>query len=380
MATRWPMGSRNRAACAERRGSRVGRIDQWPCPSATSRRAGSSACSRDASAASTPKMRLARENPRWGYRPCRPAPGARRGSSGRPGRVVGYRIRRAGVLAGKRLGREGSRYGSSSCRHHGRSRPRRRGRRRTAAVNEGSTRAILAAFLANLGIAIVKFVAFLFTGAASMLAESIHSVADTGNQALLAALALESWSLRTAVHEADKVRAGQSWWAFIRRSKSPELPVVLLEDVGALLGLACALVGVSLAVVTGQSRFDAAGSIAIGLLLGVIAVTLGTEMRSLLIGEAASQAQVAAIQAALLDGPVVRRLIHLRTLQLGPDELLVGAKVEFDPALTVVEAAQAIDEAERRVRAKVPSARVIYLEPDCYRPGAKVEPASTPDA
>jgi cation diffusion facilitator family transporter len=314
------------------------------------------------------------------------------------------------------------------------------------AVDEGSTRAILAAFLANLGIAVVKFVAFLFTGAASMLAESIHSVADTGNQALLAlggrsgrraptaehpfgfgreryfwaflvavvlftvgslfalfegyeklrhphqidapawafaallaAIALESWSLRTAVHEAGKVRAGQSWWAFIHRSKSPELPVVLLEDVGALLGLACALTGVSLAVVTGQSRFDAVGSIAIGLLLGVIAVTLGTEMRSLLIGEAAGQAEVAAIRAALVDGPMVRRLIHMRTLQLGPDELLVGAKVEFDPALTLVEVAQAIDEAERRVRAKVPSARVIYLEPDCYRPGAQVEQASTTD-
>jgi cation diffusion facilitator family transporter len=241
-------------------------------------------------------------------------------------------------------------------------------------MNEGSTRAILAAFLANLGIAIAKFVAFLFTGAASMLAESIHSVADTGNQALLAlggrkgrqaptiehpfgfgreryfwaflvavvlftlgalfalfegyeklrhphtiespawafgallvAIALESWSLRTAVHEADKVRAGQSWWRFIRRSKSPELPVVLLEDVGALLGLGCALVGVSLAVATGQSRFDAVGSLAIGLLLGVIAVTLGIEMRSLLIGEAASRAEVAAIQAALVDGPAVRR-------------------------------------------------------------------------
>jgi cation diffusion facilitator family transporter len=314
-------------------------------------------------------------------------------------------------------------------------------------VNEGSTRAILAAFVANLGIAIAKFIAFLFTGAASMLAESIHSVADTGNQALLAlggrsgrreptaehpfgfgreryfwaflvavvlftlgslfalfegyeklrhphqiesptwafgallvAIALESWSLRTAVREADKVRAGQSWWTFIRRSKSPELPVVLLEDVGALLGLACALVGVSLAVVTGQSRFDAAGSIAIGLLLGVIAVTLGTEMRSLLIGEAASQPEVAAIRAALIDGSVVRRLIHLRTLQLGPDELLVGAKVEFDPALSFAEVAQAIDEAERRVRAKVPSARVIYLEPDCYRPGAQPGPPSAPDA
>ncbi len=155
---------------------------------------------------------------------------------------------------------------------------------------------------------------------------------------------------------------------------------MLLEDVGALLGLACALIGVSLAVVTGQSRFDAVGSIAIGLLLGVIAVTLGTEMRSLLIGEAASQAEVAAIRAALLDGPMVRRLIHLRTLQLGPDELLVGAKVELDPALSLVEVAQAIGEAERRVRAKVPSARVIYLEPDCYRAGARPGPASAPDA
>ncbi len=314
-------------------------------------------------------------------------------------------------------------------------------------MNEGSTRAILAAFLANLGIAIVKFVAFLFTGAASMLAESIHSVADTGNQALLAlggrsgrraptaehpfgfgreryfwaflvavvlftlgslfalfegyeklrhpqqvespawafgallvAIALESWSLRTAVREADKVRAGQSWWTFIRRSKSPELPVVLLEDVGALLGLSCALVGVSLAAVTGESRFDAVGSIAIGLLLGVIAVTLGTEMRSLLIGEAASQAEVAAIRAALSDGPVVRRLIHLRTLQLGPDELLVGAKVELDPALSFAEVAQAIDEAEQRVRARVPAARVIYLEPDCHRAEAQLGRASAPDA
>jgi len=314
-------------------------------------------------------------------------------------------------------------------------------------VNEGSTRAILAAFLANLGIAIVKFVAFLFTGAASMLAESIHSVADTGNQALLAlggrsgrraptaehpcgfgreryfwaflvavvlftlgslfalfegyeklrhpqqvespawafgallvAIALESWSLRTAVREADKVRVGQSWWTFIRRSKSPELPVVLLEDVGALLGLSCALVGVSLAAVTGESRFDAVGSIAIGLLLGVIAVTLGTEMRSLLIGEAASQAEVAAIRAALSDGPVVRRLIHLRTLQLGPDELLVGAKVELDPALSFAEVAQAIDEAERRVRARVPAARVIYLEPDCHRAEAQLGRASAPNA
>jgi divalent metal cation (Fe/Co/Zn/Cd) transporter len=175
------------------------------------------------------------------------------------------------------------------------------------------------------------------------------------------------------------VRAGLSWWAFIRRSKSLELPVVLLEDVGALLGLGCALVGVSLAVVTGESRFDAVGSVAIGLLLGVIAVTLGIEMRSLLIGEAAQPGRGGRHRAALIDGSAVRRLIHLRTLHLGPDELLVGAKVEFDPALSLVEAAEAIDEADRRVRAMVPSARIIYLEPDCYRAGAPVEPASAPD-
>jgi divalent metal cation (Fe/Co/Zn/Cd) transporter len=103
-------------------------------------------------------------------------------------------------------------------------------------------------------------------------------------------------------------------------------------------------------------------------------------MRSLLVGEAASQAEVAAIQAALSDDPVVHRLIHLRTLQLGPDELLVGAKVELDPALSFAEVARAIDAAERRVRAKVPAARVIYLEPDCYRPSGQPGPRSASDA
>jgi divalent metal cation (Fe/Co/Zn/Cd) transporter len=316
---------------------------------------------------------------------------------------------------------------------------------RTAGVNEGSTRAILAAFLANLGIAIAKFVAFLFTGAASMLAESIHSVADTGNQALLAlggrrgrqaptaahpfgfgreryfwaflvavvlftlgslfalfegyeklrhphaiespawafgallvAIVLESWSLRTAIHEADKVRAGLSWWAFIRRSKSPELPVVLLEDVGALLGLGCALVGVSLAVDRrvplrrGRQRRDRAAA---------------RRHRGDAWDRDPQPAHWRGGQPGRGDRhrggthrwPGVRRLIHLRTLHLGPDELLVGAKVEFDPALSLAEAAEAIDEAERRVRAVVPSARIIYLEPDCYRAGAPVERASAPD-
>ncbi|HKF00575.1 MAG TPA: cation diffusion facilitator family transporter [Actinomycetes bacterium] len=308
---------------------------------------------------------------------------------------------------------------------------------------EGGTRAIIAAFLANLGIAIIKFVAFLFTGASSMLAESIHSVADTGNQGLLVlggrrsrrdptpkhpfgygreryfaaflvavvlftvgglfalwegyeklrhphelespvwafavlfvAIALEGFSLRTAVREGNRVRGSLSWWMFIRRSKSPEIPVVLLEDVGALCGLLFALTGITLAVVTGNSRFDALGSLAIGVLLVVIAVIVGVEMRSLLLGESASRTQVEAISAALAGAPGVHRVIHLRTMHLGPDELLVGAKLAFAPDLTVRELSEVIDGAEERVRARVPAAHLMYLEPDIYHEDAADPPAA----
>jgi cation diffusion facilitator family transporter len=297
-----------------------------------------------------------------------------------------------------------------------------------------STRAIIAAFLANLGIAVLKFIGFLITGAASMLAESIHSVADTGNQGLLilggrrgrhgpdeehpfgygreryfwaflvavvlftvgsvyalyegieklrhpheltnppvaiaillGAIALESWSLRTAVREANHIRGDYSWWSFIRHTKNPELPVVLLEDLGALIGLMFALVGISLAVITDNPRFDALGSVAIGLLLGVIAVVVGTEMRSLLIGEAATSGDVAAIREALTGTEGVRRLIHLRTMHLGPDELLVAGKIELDPAFTFEQVSETINRAEARIRAAVEVATLIYLEPDIYR-------------
>ncbi|HEX6676464.1 MAG TPA: cation diffusion facilitator family transporter [Actinomycetes bacterium] len=305
----------------------------------------------------------------------------------------------------------------------------------------GSKRAILAAFLANLGIAVLKFVGFLITGAASMLAESIHSLADTGNQGLLilggrgsrraptpehpfgfgqeryfaaflvavvlftlgslfalfegaekllqphelenppvaiaillGAIALESWSLRTAAMEALKIRGNRSWWTFIRRTKNPELPVVLLEDFGALIGLTFALVGIGLAVLTGNPRFDALGSVAIGLLLGAIAILVGTEMRSLLIGEAASGLVVTAIREGLEGTEGVRRLIHLRTLHLGPEELLVAAKVELEPSFSFAQVAETIDRAEARVRDAVPSAHVIYLEPDVYRPEVATAP------
>jgi cation diffusion facilitator family transporter len=305
-------------------------------------------------------------------------------------------------------------------------------------VHEGSKRAVVAAFLANLGIAAAKFAAFAATGAASMLAEAVHSVADTGNQALLllgasraqraaspehpfgygheryfwsfvvavmlfamgalfaiyegveklrhphaladtrwafavlgVAIALESLSLRTALREANAVRGSDGLLAFVRRAKSPELPVVVLEDLGALAGLAFALLGVGLAVATGEPRFDALGSIAIGLLLGGIALLLAREMKSLLIGEAAAPAVEADIRTAIEGAPPVRRLIHLRTLHLGPEELLVAAKLEFARELDVAGLAHAIDEVEARVRASAAGTRlVIYLEPDVARPAA----------
>jgi cation diffusion facilitator family transporter len=297
---------------------------------------------------------------------------------------------------------------------------------------EGTRRAIVAAFLANLGIALSKFVAFAITGSASMLAEAIHSVADTGNQGLLflggrrsrrapteehpfgygteryfwafivalvlftlgglfalaegidkflhpkdlespavayavlgVAIVLEAASLRTARREATPNRRGRSWWRYIRTTKSPELPVVLLEDTGALVGLLFALAGISLAEITGNARWDAMGSIAIGLLLVVIALVLVVEMKSLLIGEAAGPRVEGLIRDAILDGDEVARIIHLRTLHLGPDDVLLAAKLEFTTT-TIPELARAIDTVEARVRASTPTTRLIYLEPDLY--------------
>lgn len=294
--------------------------------------------------------------------------------------------------------------------------------------------AVLAALAANLAIAASKFVAFLISGSSSLLSESVHSLADTGNQVLLlvggrraarvadrahpfgygqdryfyafvvalvlfsggalfamfegyekirhprplespavsvgvllVAGVLEALSLRTAVRAAHRGRRGLSWVQFIRRTKAPELPVVLLEDSAALLGLLLALVGVVLSQLTGRSVFDGLGSLAIGALLAVVAVVLAVETKSLLIGESASATEVARIGAALVAAPEVTRLIHLRTMHLSPDELLIGAKVELDRALDLAGVARAIDAAEQRVRAVVPVSCVIYVEPDLYR-------------
>jgi len=298
----------------------------------------------------------------------------------------------------------------------------------------GGRAAVIAALLANAGIAVSKFVAFLFTGSSSMLAEAVHSVADTGNQGLLllggrraarspdaehpfgygmdryfyafvvalvlfsvgslfalyegyeklkhpheidapqvaigvllVAIMLESFSFRTAYRESRKVKpAGQSWPGFIRHSKNPELPVVLLEDTAALVGLVFALCGVSFTLLFDQPRWDGIGTLAIGVLLGAVAFVLAVEMKSLLIGEAATPTDVERIRTALVDGEITR-VIHLRTVHVGPESVLVAAKVAFAPDAEMAQVAKAINAAEDRVRAAVPTVSHMYLEPDLYR-------------
>jgi cation diffusion facilitator family transporter len=301
----------------------------------------------------------------------------------------------------------------------------------------GGTTAIIAALLANLGIAAAKFVAFLVTGASSMLAEAIHSVADSGNQVLLlvggrrarraatpehpfgygrdryiyafivsivlfsvgglfalyegvhklrhpeelespawalgvllVAIVLEGFSLRTAVKETAEVKSPrESYWRFIRTARAPELPVVLLEDTAALTGLVFALLGVGLAAMTGNGVYDGIGTVAIGLLLLVVAVILAVETKSLLLGESATAEDQRKIVAALESGTPPLSVIHMKTMHLGPDEVLVAAKIAVHHDDTAAGIARAIDAAEARIRSAVPIARVIYLEPDLRRPG-----------
>ncbi|MEU1792338.1 cation diffusion facilitator family transporter [Streptomyces sparsogenes] len=298
----------------------------------------------------------------------------------------------------------------------------------------GGTKAIVAALGANLAIAAAKFVAFAFSGSSSMLAEGVHSIADSGNQGLLLlggkkakreateqhpfgygreryiygflvsivlftiggvfalyegyekikhphdlenwywpvgvlvfAIIAEGFSFRTAIKESNEIRGQLTWSQFVRRAKAPELPVVLLEDFGALVGLVLALGGVGLSLLTGNGVWDGIGTVCIGALLVLIALVLAAETKSLLLGEAADADQVAKIREALVDGETVTGVIHMRTLHLGPEELLVAAKIAVQHDDTAAEVARAIDEAEARVRSAVPIARVIYLEPDILR-------------
>jgi cation diffusion facilitator family transporter len=298
-------------------------------------------------------------------------------------------------------------------------------------ASEGGTKAVVAALLANLGIAVTKFIAFALTQSSAMLAEAIHSVADSGNQGLLllggkkakreasaqhpfgygreryiyafvvavvlffvggifalyeawhkfaephpieswhwvpvlvlsVAIVLESFSFRTAIIETNKIKGDAGWWEFVRHSRVPELPVILLEDLAALLGLVFALIGVSLTLITHNGVWDAVGSAAIGLLLIVVAAILAIEMKSLLVGESATPAEVRSIEKAIRDGDEVADIVHMRTVHLGPEELLVAVKFAVKEDQTAADVARGIDAVEGRIRAAVPIARVIYLEP-----------------
>ncbi len=295
--------------------------------------------------------------------------------------------------------------------------------------------------VANLGIAVTKLIAALFSGSGAMLAEAVHSFADTANQILLLiggrrsrkqadaehpfgygrarylygflvsiilftvggayslyegihklekpeplevvwlpivviaiAIVLESFSFRTARKESLPFKGTGSWISFIRRAKAPELPIVLLEDTAALTGLVFALLGVGLTIVTGNPVFDSIGTLAIGVLLIAVAIVLGIETKSLLLGEGASPENVATIRDAINANETVESLIHMKTLYLGPDELMIAAKVAFPPATRLVEIAVAIDALEADIRAKIPAARVIYIEPDLYHPPTEGNP------
>lgn len=302
--------------------------------------------------------------------------------------------------------------------------------RRTEAGGTG-TKAIVAALAANLGIALTKFIAWAFSGSSSMLAEGVHSLADSCNQILLMvggrrarrradrehpfgygreryvyafvvsivlfsvggvfsvyegvekianphplqvwwlplvvlviSIVLEAFSLRTGIRESRPHKGPGSWLGFIRRAKAPELPVVLLEDVAALTGLVLALIGVGLTILTGDGVWDGVGTICIGLLLVAVAIVLGVETKSLLVGEGATEADAEAILKAILSGGETDRVIHLKTLYLGPEELLVAAKIAQPPRRSLDEVAASIDAIEARIRLAVPAAGVIYLEPD----------------
>ncbi len=315
---------------------------------------------------------------------------------------------------------------------------------------DGGTKAVIAALLANTGIAITKFIAFLLTGFSSMLAESIHSVADAGNQGLLlvggrqakkepteehpfgygreryiysfivaivlfsvgglfalyeayhkyeeihaghaetvddwrrfapivvllAAIVMEGLSFRTAIRESAKIKGDASFPEFIRRAKSPELPVILLEDFAALLGLSFALAGVGLSLATGNQYWDVAGTALIGVLLVAVAIVLALETKSLLLGESATKEAQRRIRSALTATDGVERVIHMKTSHLGPDELLVAAKIGVRRGVSSEQVAATIDAAERAVREAEPVAQQIYLEPDIYVEGH--EPARRP--
>lgn len=293
-----------------------------------------------------------------------------------------------------------------------------------------SARAILYAFLANLGIALSKLWAALYTGSGSMLAESIHSFADCGNQILLwvglrqstrapdrehplgygkltyfwsfivalllfsmgglfsiyegwhklhapeplnqpwialivlgLAVLLESGSTAGCLREIRKLRKDKPLREWLRTTRNSELVVVLGEDVAALIGLTIAFAFVALAAATGDVRFDAIGSIAIGIVLICVSVFIAIRIKGLLVGRSAEQDLEQAIRALITEDPAIAGVLNMITFQLGP-QVMLAAKVRMRADLTMLQAVQRINELEQRIKRSFPEVAWSFFEPD----------------
>jgi len=303
--------------------------------------------------------------------------------------------------------------------------------------------AVITALAANVAIAIAKFGASAITGSSAMLAESLHSLADSVNEILLLlgarrsrrpadvqhpfgharyryvyafvvsltvfwiggvlaviegvshlahreslvdprwafgvlglAAILEGWSLRTTVLAGRPTKGALSWRRLLQVTKAPEIIVVFLEDLGALIGIGLALLGVTLTTVTGNGVWDAGASIAIGVLLMSIGLIVNRETQSLLVGESAAVEVVAAIREAIGSTEGVDAVVDLRTIHVGPDDLVVAAGIAIDPSRNASDIARAIVDAEARVRRVTPFRTVMYLEPRVRVPTEQSTPAS----
>jgi cation diffusion facilitator family transporter len=310
--------------------------------------------------------------------------------------------------------------------------------------DHGSKKVVLLALAANFGIATAKFVAFLLTASSAMLAETIHSLADTGNQLLLllgmkraskppddrhefgykmesyfwsfivaimlfslgglfaiyegvhkvheikaalaagrptemenpavaiavlvVSVALEGWSWIAATRHVNELRGEQGLVGFIEDSKSTEIIVIWMEDTGALIGLAFALIGVGLALATGNPMWDVYSTFAIGVLLVVIAFFVARETKSLLIGEAATKESQDLIKKLVSETEGIESLMSMRSMQLGEDEFLVALKIQWRAGLPVEVVSRHTNDLESRIRAAVPRARYIFVEPDTFDP------------
>lgn len=302
------------------------------------------------------------------------------------------------------------------------------------AGSNSSKSVIFYALFANLFISVMKLIVSFITKSTAMMAESVHSLADSFNQvflligikkgekkanelhpfgfsgelyfwsfivALILFTAGALFSIYEGVHrlknpvvvgkigyafavlglsfiaegfafiKANKKinleRKGEPIFSYLKRTKKSELLVVFLEDFAALIGLSVAIVALLLQHFTGILIFDGIASILIGIILAVVAFFLGNETRSLLIGESADPKLIYKINHILRDEENIERVIHMRSLQLGPEDILLAVKIEFNQRLNTKEISNLINGIEAEIRSEFPIIKKIYIEPDIYR-------------